>query len=82
MTKEEIIDLGVKLGLQFDEKTNYPDALAKGRVVFDGCNGQRFLFESNWGDDEILSKMGESLILFGKRLKCLEISRVISVNSD
>lgn len=82
MTKEEIIDLGTKLGLEFDEKTNYPDALAQGRVVFDGCNGQRFVFESSWYDDDIYRKMGKSLILMGKRLKCIEINTVLSINSD
>lgn len=82
MTSKEIIKLGTQLGLSFDEKTNYPDALAKGRVVFDGANGQRFLFESKWSDKTIYEKMGEALILYGKRLKCLEINRVISIVSD
>ena len=82
MTSEKIIKLGVSLGLFFDAKTNYPDALAKGRVVFDGCNGQRFLFESDWNNEMIYSEMGKSLITYGKRLKALEVNRVLSINND
>lgn len=82
MTKEDIINLGTKLGLSFDERTNYKDALAQGRVVFDGCNGQRFVIESSWPDDEILDELGKSLILQGKRMKAMEISQILSVNGD
>lgn len=82
MTKEEIIRIGTLLGLQFEEKTNYRDSLEKGIVVFGGCNGQRFLFDSEWTDDEVYEKLGSSLILMGKRMKALEIHRVLSINSD
>jgi hypothetical protein len=82
MTKEEIIRIGTLLGLQFEEKTNYRDFLEKEIVVFDGCNGQRFLFDSQWTDDEIYEKLGSSLILMGKRMKALEIHRVLSITSD
>lgn len=82
MTKKEVIRIGTLMGLYFDEKTNYKDALEKGRVVFDGCNGQRFLIESTWDDDKILETIGQSLIQFGKRKKSYEIHQVLSINSD
>jgi len=82
MSSDEIIELGTKLGLEFNRSTNFKDALEKGRVVFDGINGQRFLFESDWDNDEIIGKMGESLILMGKRMKAMEIHNVISITSD
>ena len=82
MSTDEIIKLGTKLGLGFNRSTNFKDALEKGRVVFDGVNGQRFLFEPDWDNDEILEKMGESLILMGKRMKAMEIHNVISITSD
>lgn len=82
MTNEEIIKLGTALGLFFNERTNYKDLLDKNIVVFDGINGQRFLVEGEWSDDEILSYMGHCLILMGERKKCVEISQVLSINSD
>lgn len=82
MTKDKIIELGTSMGLPFDEKTNYRDALAKGRVVFDGCNGQRFLFESEWSDKIIYKKLGEALILYGRRLQKMDIRDALSINSD
>jgi hypothetical protein len=82
MTKDEIVTLGTKLGLPFNEKSNFPDALAKGRVVFDGCNGQRFLFESYWSDDVILEEMGKSLILMGRRLQKMDIHNALSITGD
>lgn len=82
MSKEEVIRIGTLMGLFFNEKTNYRDSLERGIVVFDGCNGQRFLIDSNWSDDEILEKIGDSLILFGKRSKSYEIHRVLSINCD
>jgi hypothetical protein len=80
MTNEEIIKLGTMLGLEFRESTNYPVALKNGRVVFDGCNGQRFLIEGSWSDEEIYSKIGESLIEQGMRMKAMEINRALSIN--
>jgi hypothetical protein len=82
MTKEEVIKLGTQLGLPFNEKTNFPDALAKGRVVFDGCNGQRFLIESSWEDEEIIETLGKSLIIYGRRLQKMDINRALNINSD
>jgi hypothetical protein len=82
MTTKEIIKLGTALGLPFNEKTNFPDYLAKNWVVFDGCNGQRFMIRGEWSDDKILAKLGKALYLYGQREKCLEISRVISITSD
>ena len=82
MTKEEVIKLGTMLGLSFNEKTNYKDALERGRVVFDGCNGQRFLIESSWSEEDIYKTIGQSLITQGKRMKALELHQVLSINSD
>lgn len=80
MTKENIINLGTKLGLSFDEKSNYKSSLEAGRVVFDGCNGQRCLVESSWTDDKIYETLGDGLIEQGMRMKILEIHRVLSIN--
>lgn len=77
MKKEEVIELGVKLGLKFNEKTNFKDALDKGRVVFDGFNAQRVLIESTWDDDKILEVLGHALIVYGKKSKAMEISHAL-----
>jgi hypothetical protein len=83
MSADEVIELGTKLGLNFNRSDNFKDALDNDRVVFNGVNGQRFLFDTaEMCDDEILEKLGESLILMGKRMKSMEIHNVISVNSD
>ena len=82
MTKEEVVKLGTMLGLSFNEKNDYKDALEKGRVVFDGCNGQRFLIESSWSDEDICKAIGQSLITQGMRMKALELRQVLSINSD
>ena len=72
MTNEEIIKLGTTLGLHFNRDDNYEDLLAKNNVVFNGINNQRFRFEGNWSNDEILEEMGE-------RKKTMEINRVLSI---
>lgn len=82
MRRDEIVELGTKLGLKFDLKTNYVDAFAKGRVVFDGCNGQRFLVEADWDDDKVIETLGKSLILYGRRLQKMEIHKALSITSD
>lgn len=82
MTNEEIIKLGTTLGLDFNENDNYKDLLARNNVVFNGINGQRFRFEGQWSDDEILREMGKALILMGERKKKLEINRVLSITGD
>ena len=82
MKTEKVIKLGVSLGLKFDRKANYQDLLKRGTVVFDGCNGQRFLIESSWLDEEILSNLGQSLMLVGRREKAMEINKVLSINED
>ena len=82
MTNKEIIKLGTTLGLKFNETDNFPDMLARNNVVFNGINGQRFRFEGNWTDDEILEGMGKALILMGERKKKMEIDRVLSIMSD
>jgi hypothetical protein len=83
MKKEQIIELGTKLGLPFNIHTNYPFMLEKDYVVFDGCNGQRFSIDGQKEtDDEIYKNLGKFLILMGKRQKCLEISKVLSITGD
>jgi hypothetical protein len=82
MKKKEIIKLGKSLGLPFNEKTNFPDLLAKDYVVFDGCNGQRFGIDGKWSDEKIYEELGNALILYGKRQLKLEISRLLSINGD
>ena len=82
MDAKKLEELGVLMGLSYNPKDNFNDMKEKGIRVFNGCNGQRFLIDSNWKDDEIFETLGKSLILFGKRKKCLEISYVLSVNND
>lgn len=82
MTKEEVIHIGTTMGLRFDKKTNFPDMLKKGTVVFDGINGQRFLIESTWENDRIYAVLGQSCIEFGKRFKAMQINNALSINSD
>jgi hypothetical protein len=82
MKAKKIIELGTTLGLKFDLKSNFEDNLIKDYVVFDGCNGQRFGIDGKLSDKSILEGLGESLILYGKRLKAMEIHNAISINSD
>jgi len=77
MKAEEVIELGTKLGLPFDRKDNYKDALAKDRVVFNGANAQRFLIEGSWPDDEIYRVLGESLKAMGNMQHRVEMHRLI-----
>lgn len=82
MKKDEIIKLGRTLGLQFNEKDNFPDMLEKDIVVFNGCNGQRFLIDGKLNDEQIYREFGAALILYGMRLKAMDINRVMSITSD
>ena len=82
MTNDEIITLGKKLGLNFNEDDNYQDQLLKNNVVFNGINNQRFRFEGKWDDDYIYQEMGKALILMGERKKKLELHRALSIMSD
>jgi hypothetical protein len=82
MKKEEVVRIGTLMGLKFDVKTNFPDALEKGRVVFDGVNGQRFVIESKWTDDRIFTAFGDALKLYGQRLQKMEIHNVLNINQD
>jgi len=82
MKKKEIIELGTSLGLPFNEKTNFPDLLAKNYVVFDGCNGQRFGIDGKWSDERIYEELGKALILYGKRELKLELNRLLSITGD
>ncbi len=82
MTKNEIVELGTKLGLPFNEKDNFPDMLNKNIVVFNGCNGQRFLIDGGWNDDEIFEELGKSLILMGRRLQKMDIHNALSITGD
>lgn len=80
MQTNEIISLGTKLGLPFDLKTQFDSNLIKNFVVFDGANGERYSISGEWTDDEILEAFGNHLIEYGKKLKCMEIKQVLSVN--
>ena len=82
MTPKEVIRLGTLMGLSFNEDTNFPDSLQKGRIVFDGHNGQRFLIESTWSEEDIYEVIGRSLISLGKRLKACEINEALSIFRD
>jgi hypothetical protein len=82
MTNEEIIELGTNLGLIFRKDSNFPDMLESNRVVFDGCNGQRFLIDGSWENDKIYEEMGESLKLMGRRELKVELSNLMNIMSD
>jgi hypothetical protein len=82
MTTKEIIKLGTSLGLPFNEKTNFPDFLAKNWVVFDGSNGQRFMIQGEWSDKKIYSELGKALILYGRRLQKMDINNALSITGD
>jgi len=79
MKTEEIIELGLKLGIPFNRKSNFPDQLKKNYVVFNGVNNQRFAIDGNNTDDEIFAKMGEYLILMGRRQICMEHNRLMNI---
>lgn len=80
MTRDEIIKLGTRLGLPFNENDNYKDLLARDFVVFNGVNNQRFAFDGRkLTDDEVYQEMGKALIEMGERKKCMEINRVLSI---
>jgi hypothetical protein len=78
MKEEEVIKLGENLGLSFNRGSNYEESLAKGIVVFDGCNGQRVLIECTWDDEEILETFGQSLIHYGEIKRAQEISQLLN----
>lgn len=82
MKNFEIVKLGKSLGLSFSETTQFPDQYNKHMVVFDGCNGQRFLVDGSWTDKEIYKTLGRSLVLQGRREMKLELHRLISPMSD
>lgn len=83
MNSDEIIELGTKLGLPFKLETNFYGRIENNFVVFNGCNGQRFSFNGNkLSDDEILNEMGKALILYGMRLKAMNINNVLSIGHD
>ncbi len=79
MKTKSLIRLGTLMGLKYNEKSQFPDDLLKGRVVFDGINNQRFLIEASWKDDKIHKELGKSLIEYGQRKKAMEISDAISI---
>ena len=83
MNSNEIIELGTTLGLLFNRKDNYEESIENNFVVFNGCNGQRFGFDGNkLSDDEILKEMGKALIVYGMRLKAMDINSVLSIGGD
>jgi hypothetical protein len=53
--------------------------LEEGTVVFDGLNGQRFLFDITMIYEELLTEMGKALIQMGMLAKCMDIHDVISI---
>lgn len=82
MTNDEIINIGTMLGLHFKRGTNFPDSLENNRVVFNGCNGQRFLIEGSWTIEKIYDEFGESLKLMGRRELKVEMSNLMNEMSD
>ena len=82
MKKERIIEIATLMGLKYDKEHNFPSVIKKGDIYFDGCNGQRFLLCTWWYNKKFYTALGEYLILMGKRLKCMEIHDVISINAD
>lgn len=82
MTTEEIIKLGVALGLPFNRDDNFPDNLKKNYVVFNGCNAQRFSIDGKDSDEEIYNDFGVALIQYGMRLKAMHINTVLSITGD
>lgn len=79
MKQKEIFNLGIALGLKGDIKENLSN---RGYIVFNGANNQRFLIYTNLTKKQIYKKLGEFLILMGKRMKAMEISRAISITDD
>ena len=82
MTTDEIIKLGTNLGLNFNRDSCFRDHLENSIVVFDGINGQRFLIDGNTSDEEILKKMGESLVLMGRRQLKLDLGYLLCTTGD
>lgn len=82
MNRNKLIRMGTFMGLSYDESSMFEQDIKKGTVVFDGCNGQRFLIESKWEDDKIHHELGQALIYLGKRIKCLELHNALSILSD
>lgn len=82
MKTEEIIKLGTALGLPFNRDDNFPDALERDYVVFNGCNGQRFSIDGKDSDEEIYNDFGVALIQYGMRLKVMHLNSVLSITGD
>ena len=83
MNSDEIIELGITLGLPFNIADNFYEKIENNYVVFNGCNGQRFSFDGNkLSDNEILKEMGKALIYYGMRLKAIDINNVLSIGRD
>ena len=74
MKKQEIIDLGTKLGLSYNAITKND----VGFLTFHGVENQIFKINLSWSEDIILDIIGSSLILMGKRLKMIEIKNAIT----
>ncbi len=80
MKTNEIIKLGVSLGLNFNAKTSFKDLLDKDYVVFDGINNQRFAIDGqNLSDIEIYEKMGYYLKQMGRRELQMELHNLLSI---
>jgi len=79
MTQDEILELGLLMGLKYNPKYNFP---SETDVLFDGINGQRFRFTIDMTDKEIYEKMGNAMRLFGRRQLKLELNTLLNITSD
>ena len=82
MTRKDLIRIGTLMGLDYNEAHMFPKDIVNGIVVFDGCNGQRFLIDSKLPEKKIYMELGKSLISLGKRQKCVELYDALSINRD
>jgi len=83
MTKEEVIKIGVLMGLCHNPHHNFKDNEERGYIVFNGINGQRFAYDvPNMSDDEIYEKLGNDLQLMGRRQLKMELHTLLNVMTD
>ena len=51
MKTKDLERMATLMGLDYNQKDNFPHMVEKGVLVFNGCNGQRFLIDSNWAEN-------------------------------